>query len=276
MFTAQDLESYLPEQSDAARANDYPYLAPEGAFVLTNGTLAPLEDASLLRGRTAVLSVGSNRAPVQLRRKFGDDATVPVTPAILHDCDVVHAAAISYYGSVSCTAFPCSGTDVFLNIAWLDDDQLITMHRTEALGVAYDYIRKLSGMVTHIPVPSAGGDIVPASQPVYGYASRSGVLDSGSGRPAALSTIPARGRQFAAMTQAEAVGLARRRVDDLEMSSGGRSDGLPEDASSFIQQIISDRDLRRRVNDRLKDDALHGEGPWQVQNVRADDIGGFL
>ena len=63
------------------------------------------------------------------------------------------------------------------------------MHRTEALGVAYDYIRKLSGMVTHIPVPAAGGDIVPASQPVYGYV-RSGVLDAGGSRPAALTAIP--------------------------------------------------------------------------------------
>ena len=273
MFTAQDLQTYLPDQSAEARANDYPYAAPEGGFVLTGGTLVPLEDASLLQGRTAVLSVGSNRAPVQLRRKFGDDATVPVTPAILHDCDIVHAAAISYYGSVSCTAFPCSGTDVFLNIAWLDDDQLVTMHRTEALGVAYDYIRKLSGMVTHIPVPAAGGDIVPASQPVYGYASRSGVLDAGDGRPAALTAIPARGRQFTAMTQADAVTLARGKVDGLSDVS---PDGLSQDRMSFVQQVIGDRDLRWQVNDCLKDEALHGEGPWLVQNVTADDIGGFL
>ena len=45
--------------SAEARANDYTYAAPEGVC-LTGGTLVPLED--LLQGRTAVLSVGSNRA----------------------------------------------------------------------------------------------------------------------------------------------------------------------------------------------------------------------
>ena len=94
-----DQHRYLADQSDDQRASDYPYAAPEGAFVLDHGRLLQLSDASLLEGRVAVLSVGSNRAPVQLRRKFGDQALVPVTPLILHDCDVVHAAAISYYGA---------------------------------------------------------------------------------------------------------------------------------------------------------------------------------
>ena len=99
-----------------------------------------------------MLSVGSNRAPVQLLRKFGNAALVPVTPAILHDCDIVHAATVSYYGAVSCTAFPSSGTDVMLNVAWLDEAQLQVMHRTEAVGVAYDYVRLFTGTVTHLPV----------------------------------------------------------------------------------------------------------------------------
>ena len=104
MIAPLDDDVYLAAQSEAQRATDYPYVAPEGAFVLKGGRLAALDDPALLAGRTAVLSVGSNRAPVQLRRKFGDDAIVPVTPAILHDCDIVHAATVSYYGAVSCTA----------------------------------------------------------------------------------------------------------------------------------------------------------------------------
>ena len=74
------------------------------------------------------------------------------------------------------------------------------------------------------------------------------------------------------MTQADAVTLARGKVDGL---SDVLPDGLSEDRMSFVQQVIGDRDLRRQVNDCLKDEALHGEGPWQVQNVTADDIGGF-
>ena len=110
MNTLADQHLYLADQSEDQRASDYPYAAPEGAYVLDHGRLLQLSDASVLEGRVAVLSVGSNRAPVQLRRKFGDKAVVPVTPLILHDCDVVHAAAISYYGAVPCTAFPSRGT----------------------------------------------------------------------------------------------------------------------------------------------------------------------
>ena len=135
-----DQHVYLADQSEDQRASDYPYAAPEGAYVLDHGRLLQLSDASVLEGRAAVLSVGSNRAPVQLRRKFGNKAVVPVTPLILHDCDVVHAAAISYYGAVSCTAFPSRGTDVMLNAAWLDPEQLQVMHRTEALGLSLIHI----------------------------------------------------------------------------------------------------------------------------------------
>ena len=163
-----DQHVYLADQSEDQRASDYPYAAPEGAYVLDHGRLLQLSDASVLEGRVAVLSVGSNRAPVQLRRKFGNKAVVPVTPLILHDCDVVHAAAISYYGAVSCTAFPSRGTDVMLNAAWLDPEQLQVMHRTEALGVAYDYVRLFTGVVTHLPVLEAGGEIVALTQPVFG------------------------------------------------------------------------------------------------------------
>ena len=54
----------------------------------------------------SVLSVGSNRAPVQLLRKFGPDSLLPVTLARLHDCDITHAAILGYYAAVPCTAFP--------------------------------------------------------------------------------------------------------------------------------------------------------------------------
>ena len=110
---------YLPVQTEIDRAVNYPYDAPDTAFVFDNGRLRAFDDARILDERTAVLSVGSNRAPVQLRRKFGDAAIIPVTPAVLHDCDIVHAAQLGYYGAVPCTAFPAAGCEVRLNVAWL-------------------------------------------------------------------------------------------------------------------------------------------------------------
>jgi len=262
---------YLAAQSDTQRATDYPYAAPDGAFVLNAGRLITLDDATILAGRTAVLSVGSNRAPVQLRRKFGDGAIVPVTPAILHDCDIVHAATVSYYGAVSCTAFPSRGTDVMLNVAWLDDAQLAIMHRTEAVGVAYDYVRMLTGTVTHLPVPDAGGDIVAAAQPVFGYSARSGVLDLGAGQPAGLSRIPARNRQFPTLAQDRAAALVQAYVGGVDPALG-----LGTDRDSFIGRVTRDRDCRQAVNRLLAGRAMNADGPWKVQIVAADDIGAFL
>ena len=139
-------DTYLTALSDIDRARLYPYSAPSGGYLLANGALYDLDQKMIDRhrwifdGRVAVLSVGSNRAPVQLRRKFGDAAIIPVTPARLFDCDIVHAAMLGFYAAVPCTAFPCAGCIVSLNVAWLDADQLEQMHRTEGIGVAYDYV----------------------------------------------------------------------------------------------------------------------------------------
>ena len=174
--TFDDSNAYLIALSDIDRARLYPYPAPVGGYLLANGMLYYLDQAKinrhkwLLDGRVAVLSVGSNRAPVQLLRKFGNNAVVPVTPARLFDCDIVHAAMLGYYAAVPCTAYPSDGCIVSLNVAWLDSTQLEQMHRTEGIGVAYDYV--IMRNVVH--------DMVVPDQPVYGYSARSGVLDFGS------------------------------------------------------------------------------------------------
>ena len=270
-MTAPLDDTYLAAQSEVQRATDYPYAAPEGAFVLKAGRLSALDDPALLAGRTAVLSVGSNRAPVQLRRKFGDDAILPVTPAILHDCDIVHAATVSYYGAVSCTAFPSRGTDVMLNVAWLDAAQLAIMHRTEAIGVAYDYVRMLTGTVTHLPVPSAGGDIVAASQPVFGYSARSGVLDLGGGQPGGLSRIPARNRQFPTLAQESAAALVQAFITGVDPALD-----LGADRNRFIDRVTGDKPCRLAVNEHLRGRAIPADGPWKVQQVEPGDIATFL
>ena len=78
LFEISDAASYLAPISEADRACKYPYQAPDGGFVLSNGRVLRLDQALLnqldddqnrgiLAGRTPVLSVGSNRAPLQLR-----------------------------------------------------------------------------------------------------------------------------------------------------------------------------------------------------------------
>ncbi|MEC7237629.1 MAG: hypothetical protein VXW17_06340 [Pseudomonadota bacterium] len=258
-------QQFLAEQTEAERASHYPYDAPEGGFVLDHGRLVKLRDPSILDGRVAVLSVGSNRAPVQLLRKFGGSAVVAGTPALQPECDKVQVALVSYYGAVPCTAFPSPGTDVKLNIAWLDDDQLQTMHRTEAVGIAYDYVRLFAGIVSHLPVLDAGGEIVPPASPVFGYSACGGVLDVGGGQPAGLARIPARNRRFQTLSQASAAALIHGLADD------GRGD-----AATFVPRIVEDRSFRSAVNESLQRRAIDGDGPWKIQRVESGDFDAYL
>ncbi|ADE39369.1 hypothetical protein SAR116_1125 [Candidatus Puniceispirillum marinum IMCC1322] len=262
-----DVEVYLPNQTEIDRALRYPYYAPSCAFVLDAGRLHPLRDAGILNGRTAVLSVGSNRAPVQLQRKFGKDAVVPVTPAILHDCDIVHVAMLGYYGAVPCTAFPSKGCDVRLNVAWLDASQLAEMHRTEAVGVAYDYVRFNEGAVTHLDIPEADGHVVPAITPLYGYNARAGVLDIGGAMPASLPMIDATGRQFSAFTQAEATTFVRRLCQHND----------DRDHAAFVTDMRNDKAARDTIREILSAHALFAtNAPWTVIDIECDNLDAFL
>ena len=263
-----DAASYLAPISEVGRAYKYPYDAPEGGFVLASGRLLNLEQAQLdqmdedphrgvLAGRTPVLSVGSNRAPVQLLRKFGPDSFLPVTPARLHDCDITHAAILGYYAAVPCTAFPSPGTIVDLNVVWLDDYQLAQMHRTEGINVAYDFV--MMETVEHQFTVRPG--------PVFGYAARAGVLDCGDGEPAGLSAIPSHGRKFKTLTQAE----ANAKLRELAMVDDDRS------MIQFITEMQADKSAREAIIERLRPYAIQAhKPPWQVQVVNIDGVDAYL
>ena len=263
MSDGENLQSYLPDQSEFGRATDYPYCAPDGGFVLENGALRRLAevDVDLFAKRTPVLSVGSNRAPVQLLRKFGRGATVPVTPAILKDCDVVHVATVSRYGAVPCTPQRSPGTRVTLNIAWLDRDQLQVMHKSEAIGNAYDYLRLDAGVVEHLPMPEAGGDIVGSNTDVFGYVSRKGWLEFAGDMPASLECLCAEGRVFEARGQHQAwqhlLELVAEDVPELNREMTRRA---------FNCLVTNSRSIRYSIDEVLREDdhSRPCEGPWSV------------
>jgi len=237
--------------SERQRAFDYPYQAPQGAFVVRAGHVESWDERVKLDGRLPVLSVGSNRAPVQLLRKFGPAAEVPVSPAQLNDCDICHVAALSGYAAVPASAFPSRGTRVALNIAWLEPAQLAIMHRTETVGIAYDFVRWEASSITHLApqiIPAAG-------QPVYGYASRQGFLDDGTGAALSLAAIAAEERRFTALDQAAA--MAR-----LCQLAGVARPSNPED---WIDQLQADSQLRQQIAQSIRGQARHPENPpWHI------------
>lgn len=227
------------------QALDYPYTAPAEAWLLKDGHVATLPQNYDLSGRTAVLSVGSNRAPVQLNRKFGRRAEVPVTPVKVHDCDVVHVANLAPYGAVPCSAYPCPGTCVALNIAWLTARQLEIMHQTESLGIAYQWVEWDMSFIQH-------GHDRPIER-LFGYAALAGAMSCAGKGPFGLARIPAQNRQFADKSQLQMQQMIHERF-------GYDDDSLEE----WIIQIQNSPDLRRAIAVTLRQDGLLPDRPpWR-------------
>ena len=44
----------------------------------------------------------------------------------------------------------------------------------------------------------------------------------------------------------------------------------------FVARVVEDRGFRRKVNDDLQARAVHGEGPWKIQDAESVDIRDFL
>ena len=268
---------WFPDHHDGticprAQAKLYPYPAPEGDFWMRNGIPELRPDGirpDELCGRTAVLSVGSNRAPLQLRRKFGEDAELPVTACVLKDCDIVYAATLSYYCAAPATACPSPGTSVTLNIAWLDDLQLRHMHDTEALGIAYDFVRLDEGLVDHLSAKRSSGG-APADAAIYGYQSRSGLYGQ-DGVPLAHAMIPAEGRRFPAMTEIEV--LDRIKSQTRESWQGAGSTSLDD----WLDALRADRELRLQVMAQMQEEMVPlPPSPWQVMDVAAANPDDYL
>ena len=160
-------QELFPNFSSFDRALNYPYFAPNYSFSFYKGEFIKgiCHD---LNNRIPILSVGSNRSPYQLKRKFSLNQDICVTPATLYDSDVVFAASLSSYGSMPATQWPSKGTEVDLNVLWLNEEQLETMHLSEAIGVAYNFVKlKLNTVIIKD---------FEYTKHIYGYISIAGVF----------------------------------------------------------------------------------------------------
>lgn len=183
------------------RAKGYPYTAPDHDYLFRGGVAEPLPAPYDFAGRVPVVGIGSNRSPLQLARKYGASAEIPVTWAVLDGFDVVYAAHVSYYGSVTATLHPSPGTRVTVAVTWLDPAQLAAMHATEG-GYHFGWLSggALVERRTGKPLPRAGL-----------YVCKAGALVL-EGEPVALAAITAEGRRFRALGQEEKMALVASRV----------------------------------------------------------------
>jgi len=227
-----------------ARALDYPYAAPAGSFLFRDGRAEPYQppgrEAHGLR--VPVIGYGSNRAPVQLARKYSGAARIPVEAAWLEGFDAVHAARLSGYGAVPATLAPCPGCRVAVKLVWLALDQLPAMHASEAIGVGYDF------GVLEAPVRAEHSGLLPRA---FVYIARSGAF-APDGEPLALDGLAAEGRRWRAAGQAEVQARMRTALAPAE----------PLEA--FLLAHIEDRALRQERAAWLVKSAL----PWQESRFR--------
>lgn len=225
-----------PDRPDLDRALGYPYERPPWSFrywpvhhhVEPVGAVRRDE----LVERTAVLAIGSNAAPDQLRRKFGchpsGAAPIVVVEARVSDHDVVHAAMVASYGSVPATLVERPGTTCHVHVTLLDPPQLEHMHETEGLGSAYRLDHVAPGLVE---VPLLG----PLDSVEAYVATRGPMLVDGS--PVALAAITAEGRTLPAMHQRD---VLARLATTYDLS-----------VEELVRVLTSDRGVRREAGEIL-------------------------
>ncbi|NIY77654.1 hypothetical protein HED22_18530 [Thalassospira sp. HF15] len=223
-----------PRAQDLLRAFLYPYAAPDHDFLFRGGEVTALSAsdlAQLTRGRTPVLAVGSNRAPIQLTRKFTHQSLsdeIPVTHGWISHHDIVYSTHLTGYGAVPATLAPSPGTRVRVSITWLTATQLAHMHVTESVPAHYSFVQ-LHGRDLELDC-GLKPDHIGMYQSVRGH-----VFDQGA--VYALSAIEAKDRRFASLSQWDMIAHFAKRA--------GHSF-----TPGFVLRVIDDVAFRRSVVER--------------------------
>jgi len=207
-----------------ARALAYPFDPHPDPFLFVGGKAAWLDasDEGLFDNRIPILAVGSNASPQRLAEKFGPDARVPVTLAVVADHVVVHSAKITAYGSMPATLHPWSGARARVHATWLTDHELALMDATESLGVEYERV-PMPALLLDAPIPRA---------PIQTYVSIAGALDW-NGAPAVSAAARHAGDAPPALDQRGAQRLAMTYL------------GLDHALEDFIAENVADAALRQ-------------------------------
>tara|TARA_B100000524_G_scaffold146029_1_gene73449 strand:+ start:970 stop:1746 length:777 start_codon:yes stop_codon:yes gene_type:complete len=238
-------EELFPNYSSFDRAIKYPYFAPNYSFSFYKGEFIKgiCDD---LNNRIPILSVGSNRSPYQLKRKFSLGQNICVTPATLYDSDVVYAASISSYGSIPATQWPSKGTEVDLNVLWLNEEQLEMMHLSEALGVAYNFVK--------LKLDSVKIKDFKYEKQIYGYISIAGVFPFNDNKPKRLSLINAKNVVLEGSSEKKA-------LSSLIYSLGIEENRLSE----WVVKVINNKTYRISLLEKLKSKAIKPQNlDWEI------------
>lgn len=218
------------------RALSYPYPRPPTSYIFQDGQSTPLPDDFVPSpSYVAVLSVGSNASPVQLKRKYGDAETIPVLAVRLHGLDIVYGSLLSAYGCIPATAVASAGTVVDSHVTLLSPAAVTHMHKTEG---GYDYCKLVQSDAVRVQYKDAH---VHVPGHVFCYVSRDGglLLD---GQSYALAEFKAVGRTRPALGQRDMMDMFIRHLPAY----------ANESRDHFIRRNTSDRDRRVEVMTHMK------------------------
>lgn len=228
-------------------ARDYPYEIPRRSFVYSKRGLLDF-DPALRDRRTPVLAIGSNQSPARLAQKFGHDAAhvIPVQRAKLEDFDVVYSAHISRYGAVPAMLQTSAGASVTIAVTWLDDAQLEIMGQSEVSAENYAF-----ALLENLTLQLDGGETL---HQAHAYVSSRGHLSDGGA--IGMAAIHCEGRNYRAMTTAQALELVRKRT-------------APQTpADEFVVRLVSDDDYRAEVTRLIGADAVPFAYPCTIVDAR--------
>mmetsp|Transcript_10944 Transcript_10944/g.30031 ORF Transcript_10944/g.30031 Transcript_10944/m.30031 type:complete len:404 (+) Transcript_10944:138-1349(+) len=185
-----------------------------------------------------VLAVGSNAAPQQLIRKFGDmypGVFIPVVECVLDGFDVVYSPGLASYGSCPATLAHSPGTLTSVFLTYLTPRLASRMHSTEGTPYVYS-LMQLHNIKLHVAssIDDTGQLSTPTSSPKlmtdvlqYNYAAGAlslpvecpeGVVQC----PIALAEIPAARRRFPALKQAQLLQLLMHALDGVHLGDERR------------------------------------------------------
>ncbi len=239
---------YFPVYNWFERAINYPYKAPTTSFTFKKGKFYQGIQISL-KNRVPIISIGSNRSPYQLKKKFGINNDLCVTTAKLYNSVIVFAASMSAYGSIPATQWPCEGSVSDLNLLWLNEDQLQIMHLSEGLGIAYNYVQLDKDTVFVQEVDYFG--------PIFGYVSTRGCYMFENNLPIRIKNIKSNINSFASISEYEA-------LNKLFSENSSNENSF----ESWLKKVIYNKNSRLALIDEMsKKSILPKNAPWKVLDV---------
>ena len=160
----------------------YPGAWPTESGLLDGDRLLPL-DRLVHEDRVAVLAVGSNACPGQLRYKMAESgitSPIPMVRARVTGIDVGVSAHVSRPGYVSASPFQAPDAVRELFVTWFDAEQLAVIDASEGVPLPHGNYRRAWLPAPEVRIELEDGTRLPG---VHIYVNRRGVLRNGTDTP---------------------------------------------------------------------------------------------